>query len=115
LPEALTPPHSAADKALLASFGLTDRQKQRVWDAWKQAPDGTELCALRARAEGKRNGNTGAGLFLMMLGRGDHLFEADPNRPHITGYRWIRSTHSGRYVRDPNGTDPLPLGYEAPR
>jgi uncharacterized phage protein (TIGR02220 family) len=28
-----------------------------------------------------------------------------------TGWRFVRGTHSGNYVQDPNGIDPLPLGY----
>jgi hypothetical protein len=31
-----------------------------------------------------------------------------------TGFRWVRGTHGGRFVRDPDGTDVLPPGYEAP-
>jgi hypothetical protein len=29
----------------------------------------------------------------------------------ITGWRWMRGTHSGTYVRDPYGTDEPPKGY----
>jgi peptidoglycan/xylan/chitin deacetylase (PgdA/CDA1 family) len=115
VPEALTPGLTPADKALLASFGLTEAQKARVWAAWQASPDGLELVALRAREEGKRGGTSGAGLLLHMIARGDHLLEQNPNAPRVTGYRFVRSTASGRYVRDPAGTDPLPIGYEAPR
>lgn len=31
-----------------------------------------------------------------------------------TGYKFIRGTHSGKYVRDPEGYDRLPPGYEPP-
>jgi hypothetical protein len=31
-----------------------------------------------------------------------------------TGYRFVRGTHAGRYVRDPNGTDIIPASYEIP-
>ncbi|MDH4178396.1 MAG: hypothetical protein OEW31_05000 [Thermoleophilia bacterium] len=31
-----------------------------------------------------------------------------------TGYRFVRGTQSGRYVRDPGGTDVLPAGYQIP-
>lgn len=31
-----------------------------------------------------------------------------------TGITFVRGTHSGSYVRDPEGTDLLPAGYEAP-
>ena len=29
-----------------------------------------------------------------------------------TGYRLVRGTHGGSYVRDPNGTDILPAGSQ---
>ena len=31
-----------------------------------------------------------------------------------TGYRLIRGTHGGQYVRDPAGTDILPAGFSVP-
>ncbi len=31
-----------------------------------------------------------------------------------TGIRFVRGTHGGSYVRDPNGTDILSAGYQAP-
>jgi hypothetical protein len=31
-----------------------------------------------------------------------------------TGYRLIRGTHGGQYVRDPDGTDVLPAGISVP-
>jgi hypothetical protein len=31
-----------------------------------------------------------------------------------TGYRLIRGTHGGQYVRDPAGTDILPAGVSVP-
>jgi hypothetical protein len=31
-----------------------------------------------------------------------------------TGIRFVRGTQSGSYVRDPEGTDLLPPGYEEP-
>ena len=35
-----------------------------------------------------------------------------PDRP--TGYRFIRGSHSGTWVRDSDGTDVLPPGVQAP-
>jgi hypothetical protein len=32
-----------------------------------------------------------------------------------TGYRLIRGTHGGQYVRDPEGTDILPVRVSVPR
>ena len=31
-----------------------------------------------------------------------------------TGFRFVRGSHSGRFVRDPDGTDVLPPGHEPP-
>jgi hypothetical protein len=31
-----------------------------------------------------------------------------------TGIRFVRGTHGGSYVRDPEGTDMLPAGHEEP-
>jgi hypothetical protein len=31
-----------------------------------------------------------------------------------TGLRFVRGSHGGRYVRDPDGSDVLPVGHEAP-
>ena len=31
-----------------------------------------------------------------------------------TGYRFVRGTHGGHYVRDPQGRDSLPSGFQIP-
>ena len=105
---------SKADRDLLASFALSPRQKVEVWAAWEESPEGVELCAIRARSEGRRNGNKGAGLLLAMIRRKDHLDAPDASEPRYTGYRWVRGTHSGHYVRDPHGTDLIMDGWQAP-
>lgn len=105
---------TVAQAELLKSFKLTDDQRREVWRAWQDDPDGVERCALEARAFTRHEPGTGAGLFLTMIRRGDHLDEIpDPHAPRqrITGWRWVRGSHSGTYVRDPQGTDPLPPGY----
>lgn len=38
----------------------------------------------------------------------------EAGRRRRTGYRLVRGTHSGTYVRDPQGTDILPSGYQTP-
>lgn len=103
-----------AAKQLLQGFGFTPEQKREVWEAWKHRPDRCELLAQQARARGRRDGTTGAGLLLTMIHRGDHLLEQQSGAQRVTGYRWIRSTHAGRYVRDASGCDLLPIGYEEP-
>jgi hypothetical protein len=99
------------EKELLQSFNLTPSQKAEVWQAWLENDDGVELCAERAQAKGRRNGNTGAGLLLHMIRGGEHRITADETRRTVTGWKFQRGTHGGSYVRDPKGTDPLPAGY----
>lgn len=105
---------TVAQAELLKSFRLTDAQRYEVWADWQINPDGVERCALEAKAFTKHEPGTGAGLFLTMLRRGDHLHRvSDPHEPRqrITGWRWVRGSHSGTYVRDKQGTDALPPGY----
>lgn len=102
-----------ADRELLRSFGLTDAQRAEVWAAWLTSPEGVERVALAARALGRSEGRTGAGLLLAKLRRGDHLVEPEPASRRTTGWRFVRGTHSGTYLRDARGTDPLPAGYAA--
>lgn len=52
------------------------------------------------------------GLLLKMIRDGDHRAEHDPSAPIPTGYRFVRGTHSGTYVEDPAGVDPLPAYYD---
>lgn len=95
---------------LISAFGLTGDQRAEVAKAFEQHPAGTELCAHRAQAEGLKNRNTGAGLFLTMIRRGDHILPPPSSKPErrITGWRFQRGSHSGSYVTDPAGTDPPP-------
>jgi hypothetical protein len=43
----------------------------------------------------------------------DSTRPGEQHRPR-TGYRFVRGSHSGTYVRDPDGTDRLPAGYSIP-
>jgi hypothetical protein len=43
------------------------------------------------------------------------VYAADDNGRRITRYRRVRGSHGESYVWDPEGTDELPLGFEAPR
>jgi len=36
-------------------------------------------------------------------------------RARHTGFRFVRGTHGGDYVHDPQGVDELPIGFQAPR
>jgi hypothetical protein len=102
-----------ADHAsLLASFGLTLAQKREVWAAYQDAPDGVMRCALQSRNAGQRNANSGAGLFLTMIRKADHLRVVDLYARRVTGWRRIRGSHGENYVQDPEGTDPIPGWYD---
>lgn len=41
----------------------------------------------------------------------DSPYEGQEDRPR-TGWRWRHTEGAGTYVRDPNGTDRLPPGYD---
>jgi hypothetical protein len=43
------------------------------------------------------------------------IYAADENGRRVTHYRRVRGSHGETYVWDPDGTDELPLGYDAPR
>jgi hypothetical protein len=98
-------------RRLLGDFGLTDAQKAELWTALKANAEGVERCVERARATGRRHGRSGAGLLVWMIREGEHLLEPDPSVRSVTGWRFVRGSHSGSYVADPKGTDPLPPGY----
>ena len=44
----------------------------------------------------------------------DRLWRGRENAERRTGFRFVRGTHGGSYVRDPAGTDLLPPGVEPP-
>ena len=44
----------------------------------------------------------------------DRLWRGREKRGRRTGIRFVRGTHGGSYVRDPDGTDVLPRGVEPP-
>jgi hypothetical protein len=98
-------------RRILGPFGFTRRQKREVWEAFVAHPAGVGRCAERAKATGERTGTTGAGLLLTMIRAGEHRLDPHPARARVTGWRFVRGTHSGTYVPDPAGTDLLPDGY----
>lgn len=73
------------------------RQLGNVQDKLREAQN--ELVELRAH--------------LAALGLEDST--AGDERRRRTGYRMVRGSHGATYVRDPQGTDPLPLGYTIPK
>jgi hypothetical protein len=96
--------HEAA--ALFAEMDLQGAGLLEAWTAYDTNETGTIRCAIKAQ-EGRRPG----GLFLHMIRQGDHLKVVKKQRR--TGYRWVRGTHGGTYVRDVKGTDSLPGGHES--
>jgi hypothetical protein len=42
------------------------------------------------------------------------IYQADESSRRITHYRCVRGSHGETYVWDPEGTDELPLGHQAP-
>lgn len=101
----------ADDQALLRSFNLSTRGRSKVGDALALSPEGTLRCAREAALYASRHGGTGAGLLVTMLERDEHLQDSQTPQRRPTGWRFVRGTHSGTYVRDRKGTDPLPAGY----
>ena len=45
----------------------------------------------------------------------DRLWRGGERPERRTGIRFVRGSHGGSYVRDPQGTDVLPVGAEPPR
>lgn len=106
------------DVTLLAGFGLTARQKRVVMAAHVEAPEGLLIVAREAREYGAARGNTGAGLLMLCIQRGDHYdreLEAFPiaraDTRKVTGWRWTRGSHGETWVRDPQGRDVPPRSY----
>lgn len=96
---------------LLRGFGLVGQGRREVAAALVENPEGLERIA-RLAAE---LGDNPAGLLVAMVRAGAHrrggrLPDDGPMGP-VTGWRWVRGTHSGTYVPDPNGRDRLPPGY----
>ena len=44
----------------------------------------------------------------------ERLYRGRESSQRRTGFRFKRGTHGGMYVRDPEGSDLLPFGYQAP-
>jgi hypothetical protein len=44
----------------------------------------------------------------------ERLWRGGEDRTRPTGFRFVRGSHGGTYVRDPAGTDVLPAGAQPP-
>jgi hypothetical protein len=92
---------------------LNDRQARQAVTAAHDAPNGFLVVARKCRAYGNAKGNTGAGLLMYLLGRGEHfaielqmLDDAAPEPvKKKTGKRFVRGTHWHGLIDDPDGTD----------
>ena len=105
----------ARARASLSPLGLTPTQKREAWEAFKCAPDGVERIAESAlRAQARNPELRAAAIFLTDIRSGHHLLEKIDPGPPKTGWRWVRGNTgaAGTYLEDPNGTDPLPPGYD---
>lgn len=96
---------------LFADMGLDGAALAAAWDAFATHPEGTVKVALGSFGA---HVNSPAQLFGWFLRRGEHE-RAQLNGHRRTGFSWKRGTHSGTYVRDPRGTDPLPPYYDLGR
>jgi hypothetical protein len=44
----------------------------------------------------------------------ERLWRSGERKERPTGFRFLRGSHSGTWIRDPEGTDVLPPGIQAP-
>jgi hypothetical protein len=88
-----------------AHFDFTERQRSEALDAWTENPWGTRQ-VMRAAFRA----NNPVAEFLERIRRREHTRPSAGAK--LTGWRFVRGSHSGTYVEDPWGTDPLPPGYE---
>lgn len=91
-------------EALFSEMRLRGEALRRAWLAFDESEDGTVEVALAAF-----EGRNPAGLFTFKLGQGEHLSGGGRRR---TGWRRRTGSHGDSFVRDPKGTDPLPVGYD---
>lgn len=114
---ASVPPVTEAAKLLFKSFQLTRPQKSELLAAWQDEPEAVEQIARECAVYGHERGNSGAGLLLSRLRRGDHypaMFtqpmasEAVTPRLKLTGWRAVRGSHGSTFVADQLGTDRPP-------
>lgn len=98
----------ARAKEALAPLALHHSQKREAWQAFLASPDGVERVAAQSQSGSP---HSPAAIFLAAIRNGEHLLDHTP-KPRYTGWRFVRGSHSGTYVEDPKGTDPLPAGYD---
>ena len=96
---------------LFQSFGLNRQQKRELHAAWLDEPETVEMIALDAQAYGRARGNTGAGLLMTRIRRGDHYPQPERDMRPVTGWRYARGTHGETWVADPVGRDVPPRTY----
>lgn len=91
-------------EALFADLGLRGEALRLGWVAFEENAEGTIQLALSSF-----EGQNPAGVFEFRRRRGDHQVAGGQRR---TGWRFVRGTHGGTYVRDPRGVDTPPPGYD---
>lgn len=91
---------------MLALGVRSERGRRELTQAWGESPDGV----LREAAVAQPGSVDPGAVLIARVRKGCHL-EPDPPAG-ATGWRFVRGTHSGTYVRDPLGMDVVPEGYD---
>ena len=108
---------TTTERAFIESLGLTASQTTTVEKAITDAPAGAWVVLHESREYGRVRGNTGAGLLMHRIARGDHFdveLELDGSRRRRTGWKLVRGSHAFTYIPDPDGTDVPPSTWGSP-
>jgi hypothetical protein len=100
---------------MLLPFELEQELKALGWNQSqrKRAESNPDLAWSWVKAAKASYGIREPGAFAW-VGFKDGAQPVEPRLDGWTGYTFRRGSHSGMYVRDPNGFDRLPPGYEPP-
>lgn len=96
-------------------FELEQELKALGWNAGqrKRAEENPDLAWSWVKAAKAAYGVREPGA-VAWVGFKDGAEPVAPRTEGWTGYTFVRGTHSGTYVRDPQGVDRLPPGYSMP-
>ncbi len=94
----------------LDEISLAPSRLEHARECYDECPEGFTRCVQRAQRF-ERPG----GYLVTMLKRDQHLdplYAEIDHRDKVTGWRFAHGSHSGTYIRDPEGRDVLPKGYD---